>query len=202
MRIISTLSLLLAATAFAEPGVCPDGRININEASQAVFARLKGVGAQKAEAIVTDRATHGRFANVAALNRVEGVGDKSLESWAAQITTDCNAIQGNTRPAGEAALLDDLKPGRKAPAFGEPGIPESFRSGLPPLNLNTATAEQLADLPGVGPKTAEAIIALRTQKGGAFKSTDELGEVKGIGAAKLEKLKPLLVTTPAGTGEN
>ncbi|MEZ4465289.1 MAG: helix-hairpin-helix domain-containing protein [bacterium] len=49
-----------------------------------------------------------------------------------------------------------------------------------PIDLNAATAEQLAAVPGIGPKTAEAIVALRGTKGG-FKSVDELTEVKGIG---------------------
>lgn len=186
MRFLSALILLFAATAQAEPGVCPDGRININEAPAEVLKRLKGVGDKKAEAIIAARTEKGgAFPTVAALNDVKGIGDKSMENWAAQITIDCNAaaaIQDNTKPAG---IQDNsFKPAAGAPV-----------EGGAPLNLNTATAEQLGGLPGLGPKTVEAIIALRTQKGG-FKSVDELGEVKGIGDAKLAKLKPLVTITP------
>jgi competence protein ComEA len=59
------------------------------------------------------------------------------------------------------------------------------------VNLNTATLEELTALPGIGEKRAQAILEMRKQKGG-FKSIDELAEVKGIGPANLEKLRPYL----------
>ena len=58
-----------------------------------------------------------------------------------------------------------------------------------PLDLNSATAEQLEDLPGVGPATAAAIVAYRQEKG-RFRSVDELLEVRGIGEAKLAAIRP------------
>lgn len=57
-----------------------------------------------------------------------------------------------------------------------------------PLNLNTATAEQLESLPGVGPATAAAIIDHRQRIGG-FASVDGLLAVSGIGPAKLEQIR-------------
>ncbi|WP_426447866.1 helix-hairpin-helix domain-containing protein [Paenibacillus sp. S-38] len=60
------------------------------------------------------------------------------------------------------------------------------------LHLNQATAEQLDALPGIGPSRAAAIIELRKKRGGAFRSLDELLEIKGIGEKSLQKLKPLL----------
>jgi competence protein ComEA len=59
------------------------------------------------------------------------------------------------------------------------------------VNLNTADAEQLQLLPGVGEKRAAAIIDIRSSKGG-FKSVEELVEVKGVGAVLLERLRPHL----------
>ncbi len=56
------------------------------------------------------------------------------------------------------------------------------------VDLNKATAEQLATVPGIGPKTAENIIKYR-QINGFFKSLGDLTEVKGIGEKKLEKMK-------------
>jgi competence protein ComEA len=60
-----------------------------------------------------------------------------------------------------------------------------------PVDLNTATADELDALPGVGPATASAILAYRDQNG-RFSSVDELLDVRGIGDAKLEQLRPLV----------
>lgn len=56
------------------------------------------------------------------------------------------------------------------------------------VDLNTATAEQLDELPGIGPSTAEAIIAFREEHG-RFRSVDQLLEVRGIGEAKLAAIR-------------
>jgi len=58
----------------------------------------------------------------------------------------------------------------------------------PPISLNNATVEQLDTLDGVGPATAQKIIAWRTQHGG-FRSVADLGQVPGIGPKKLAALK-------------
>ena len=60
-----------------------------------------------------------------------------------------------------------------------------------PVDLNTATAEQLDALPGVGPATADAIIRDR-EAHGAFHSVDDLARVRGIGPAKLAQLRDLV----------
>ncbi len=57
------------------------------------------------------------------------------------------------------------------------------------VNVNTASAEELELLPGIGAARAEAMVALRKQRGG-FKSLDELKVVKGIGDVGLSKLRP------------
>jgi competence protein ComEA len=58
------------------------------------------------------------------------------------------------------------------------------------ININTASAQELDRLPGVGPATAAAISARRTAIGGRFTSLDQVLEVKGIGPKTNEKLRP------------
>ncbi|MFB7556376.1 helix-hairpin-helix domain-containing protein [Streptomyces brevispora] len=60
-----------------------------------------------------------------------------------------------------------------------------------PVSLNSATAEQLDTLPGVGPVLAQHIVDYRTQHGG-FRSVDELREVNGIGDRRFADLQPLV----------
>jgi competence protein ComEA len=62
-------------------------------------------------------------------------------------------------------------------------------AGAQLVDLNTATAEQLDTLPGVGPVTASKVLAWRAAHG-RFSSIDELAEVPGIGPKTLEELRP------------
>jgi competence protein ComEA len=57
-----------------------------------------------------------------------------------------------------------------------------------PLNLNTATLEQLDTLSGIGPLTAQKILEFREELGG-FGSVEELGEIPGIGEKRLASLR-------------
>ena len=66
---------------------------------------------------------------------------------------------------------------------------ESGGAGL--VNLNTATEAELDELPGVGPVTTAAIISWRTSNG-KFTDIEQLGEVDGIGPARLAKLRVLV----------
>ena len=60
-----------------------------------------------------------------------------------------------------------------------------------PVHLNTATVDQLDELPGVGPVTAQKIVDWREQRG-AFSSVDDLDAIPGIGPARLEQLRELV----------
>ena len=66
------------------------------------------------------------------------------------------------------------------------------------VNVNTATAEQLALLPGVGPAVAGRIIEHR-QKNGDFKKAEDLLLVKGIGEKSFEKMKSNVATSGSTT---
>ena len=89
---------------------------------------------------------------------------------------------------GEQVLVPAMLPRAVAAAEGiaVPGAPAG------PLQLSSATAEQLDSLPGIGPATAAKILDYRAAHG-AFRSVDELDEVPGIGPTRVEQLRGLVV---------
>jgi competence ComEA-like helix-hairpin-helix protein len=67
-----------------------------------------------------------------------------------------------------------------------------------PINLNTATSEELQLVPRIGPVTAEKILQMRKSYG-AFKSVDDLRAVRGIGPKRLEKMRKYLTVGKAAS---
>lgn len=94
--------------------------------------------------------------------------------------------------AGPKALPGAAAP--KPPTGGgddDPAPPRGKKAVTGRLNLNTATADQLMMLPGVGPSKAERVVAWRG-KHGPFKRVQDLRKVKGFGYKTLKKLEPNL----------
>lgn len=97
-------------------------------------------------------------------------------------------------PAMGSSVAAPAAAGAGAPATGGGGAAggDVGSGGDGPVNLNTATVERLDELPGVGPVTAAAIVAWR-EANGRFTDVEQLGDVDGIGPARLEKLRGLVV---------
>ena len=85
-------------------------------------------------------------------------------------------------------------------AQGRTAAPKAVATVAAPINLNTATAEQLATIPGVGPRMAERIIDYR-QKSGSFKKVEDLMNVSGVGEKSFLKMKPLITLTTPKPGQ-
>ncbi|MCX2931024.1 ComEA family DNA-binding protein [Mycobacterium sp. CVI_P3] len=97
-------------------------------------------------------------------------------------------VVGIATPTGQPTSLGSSVSGGSPPAASAaPGN----RPSAEPVDLNTATVEQLDALPGLGPVTAAAIVAWRDANG-KFTSVDQLGDVDGIGPARLDKLRALV----------
>ena len=101
---------------------------------------------------------------------------------------------GGTRAGADLSAVNlaaKLEDGRqivvpaRAPSGG--GAASASAPGVP-LNLNTATPEQLDELDGIGPATAETIVEYREERGG-FGRVDELAQVPGIGEKRMAALR-------------
>jgi competence protein ComEA len=115
---------------------------------------------------------------------------------------DAVRAAGGAQPRADLAgvnLAAKVSDGQQVivPATGAAGAPGTGAAGSAggagaatgqPLNLNTATPEQLDQLDGLGPATAQKIVAYRQAHGG-FRSVSELDQVPGIGEKKLAALK-------------
>ena len=120
--------------------------------------------------------------------------------------SDAVSRAGGATPKADLALINlaapladgeqVVVPKRGAAPLGAPTAAGGSAGGgaapaTGPVQLSTATLEQLDSLPGIGPVTAQKILDYR-QKHGAFTSVDELDAVPGIGPARLDQLKDLV----------
>jgi competence protein ComEA len=117
--------------------------------------------------------------------------DLQAINLAAKLTDAQQVVVPRRAPAGGAAAATppggaEAATGGAASATGAAGPPAA------PVNLNSATAEQLDTLDGVGPATAQKILEYRAQHGG-FRSVDDLAQVSGIGPKRLEALRGRVV---------
>jgi competence protein ComEA len=118
----------------------------------------------------------------------ERVQDAVRRAGGPRAGADLNAINLAAKVAdGQQVVVPRRGAGGAAPVSaagaGDPGGPPQA-----PVSLNTATAEQLDTLDGVGPATATKILEYRRQHGG-FRSIDDLGEIPGIGPKRLAALR-------------
>ncbi|MCV7281267.1 ComEA family DNA-binding protein [Mycolicibacterium flavescens] len=118
-------------------------------------------------------------ADLLGLNMARRVGDGE------QIVVGIAAPPGEPTAMGSSVNADTATTAGAPPAQGL----DAPQGGS--VDLNTATLEQLDALPGIGPVTATAIIAWRDANG-RFSSVEQLGDVDGIGPARLEKLRNLV----------
>ncbi len=115
--------------------------------------------------------------------------DAIVEAGGATADADLDRLNlAATVADGERLYVPTI--GEDPPAvLNDLGVGGSVASG--PLDLNSATVDQLQTLPGIGPATAAAIVRHRDQHG-PFAAVDGLDDVPGIGPAKLEQIRPLV----------
>ena len=119
----------------------------------------------------------------------ERVQDAVRRAGGPRAGADVNAINLAAKVADGQQVVVPRR-GAAVAAPGGAGVGAGEAGGPPqaPVSLNTATAEQLDTLDGVGPATASKILEYRRQHGG-FRSIDDLGEIPGIGPKRLAALR-------------
>ena len=167
-----------SAPATGEPG--PSGATVPSTTPVTVTVHVAG---QVAHPGVYAVAAGGRVADA-----IVAAGGTSADADADQLNLAARVSDGERvyvpkhgEPPSPAGVAGGTGPGAGGAAGAPPG----------PVDLNSASAEQLEALPGVGPATSKAILAYRGNHG-RFRSVTELLQVPGIGPAKLEALRPLV----------
>jgi competence protein ComEA len=145
------------AARLAQP-LAAGERVDVDRAPATELDRLPRIGPALAARIVADRDAGGPFGSLDGLRRVPGVGASTARALAPHVT-----FSGPPAPAPRPET---------APAV---------------VSVNRADAAELATLPGVGPRLAEAIVEER-RRHGPFRSPDDLERVRGIGPALVTRL--------------
>lgn len=155
-----------------------------------------GTGVQRGTPATIAVHAAGAVRSPAVYNLVAGARVDDVVAAAGGLTPDADADAVNLAArVGDGERVFVPRKGQQIPAVvAGANQPEGAPlAGTPtaqaPIDLNTATAQQLDELPGVGPATAEKIVAHRTRIG-RFRSINQLLDVPGIGEAKLAGLKP------------
>jgi competence protein ComEA len=119
----------------------------------------------------------------------ERVQDAVRRAGGARAGADLNAINLAAKVAdGQQVVVPRRGAAGAVPVDAGAGSGAAGGPPQAPVSLNSATAEQLDTLDGVGPATAQKILEYRQQHGG-FRSVDDLAQISGIGPKKLEALR-------------
>ena len=139
--------------------------IDVNRADLQELQRINGVGPAIAQRIIDYRNSHGAFTSIEDLRNVKGIGQARLEQIRPHIT-----LRGGRTPTRQ--------------------VQPNTNTNL--IDINRANSSELQRIKGVGKATAEKIIEYRNSHG-VFKRPEDLLNVRGIGAAKLNQIRTQIV---------
>jgi competence protein ComEA len=210
-RLISIVASVLLMTALAFSTATVQGqsktktKVDVNSADVETLQTLPGIGSTLADRIVAGRP----YKNADDLAKVKGLSKSKVEAIQNQVTfgtaktttkkstaksskktttpeTSATDTSGSTKSKSSKSTTASESSGSKTVS------PTGASSGKLPagqtVNINTATAEQLDALPGIGPTKAQAIIDYRNEHG-RFNSIEDIQNVKGIKEGEFSKIK-------------
>jgi competence protein ComEA len=190
--LVATLGVLacksLLQSLEAGSSTIPAQRIDLNAATHAELLLLPGVGENLADRIAKARGEV-LFKTVDDLRRVPGIGPATLERLRGWVYVSANPIPAPMETSLPLAVAPSKRPGAK---------PKKGADLDGPIDVNTAAASQLMQIPGIGPKLSQRIVEERAQR--PFQMVADLRRVHGIGPKILEKLRPFVTVAPAAKG--
>ena len=168
-------------------------KVDVNTATAEELEALPQVGPVNAKKIIDGRP----YASVGDLQRV--LNERALEAVRPLVVASrpapakAETKRAETKPESKKAEPAKEATKKVAARPAEKAVVAPSTGGT--IDLNTADAATLEELPGIGPALAKAII-----DGRPYKSVDELDDVKGIGPAKLAQIKPKVRVGAAHAG--
>lgn len=163
--------------------------------SKAVAVETQKTSGEKIFVYVTGAVNNPGMIELESIGREFRAGDAINASGGLLPTADVDKINlaekiedGQHIRVPEKSVARSINPNGSSNADGSSGSSDSGVADGNLVNINTAGAEELDTLPGIGPAMAQRIIDYR-QVNGSFKSIDELQNVRGIGPKKFDDLK-------------
>ncbi|MBI3890926.1 MAG: helix-hairpin-helix domain-containing protein [Candidatus Wallbacteria bacterium] len=187
-----TILVVLLCGALSGGIARAQGRVNVNWCTYSELLALPGVGPRLAEAILDEHAERGDFRGPDDLTRVKGIGVNLARKLAplCEFETAATAPVAQPMVLGPVQLASNPRPRAAGPgqtvAVSKGRLQKPSKAAAPAarVDVNSAPAQELCRLPGIGPVLASRIADHRTRHG-AFHGLQDLMHVKGLGRRAL-----------------